>query len=29
MFTVDEFSLLLNGVCEIDVEDWKRNTLVR
>ena len=28
MFTADEFSLLLNGVCNIDVEDWKRNTQV-
>ncbi|KAK3749478.1 hypothetical protein QZH41_013460, partial [Actinostola sp. cb2023] len=26
-FTADEFSLLLNGVTKIDVEDWKQNTL--
>jgi len=28
MFTTDEFSLLLNGVSKIDVDDWMRNTMV-
>ena len=28
LFTADEFSLLMNGVCSIDVEDWKSNTQV-
>jgi len=26
IFNADEFSLLLNGVTKIDVEDWKKNT---
>ena len=29
LFTPDEFSLLMNGVQNIDVDDWKQNTLVR
>ena len=29
MFNADEFSLLLNGVNKIDVDDWKRYTCVR
>ena len=28
LFTADEFSLLINGVCTIDVEDWRKNTEV-
>lgn len=28
VFTPDEFSLLMNGVQNIDVEDWKDNTKV-
>jgi hypothetical protein len=28
-FTADEFSLLMNGVSKIDVNDWKENTQVR
>ena len=26
LFTADEFSLLINGIGKIDVEDWKKNT---
>lgn len=28
LFTADEFSLLMNGVTKIDVNDWKENTEV-
>ncbi|EDO34791.1 predicted protein [Nematostella vectensis] len=28
-FTADEFSLLINGVSKIDVQDWRANTLYR
>ncbi|XP_047132112.1 uncharacterized protein LOC101238367 isoform X2 [Hydra vulgaris] len=29
IFNVDEFSLLLNGVTKIDVQDWKKHTLYK
>lgn len=28
LFTADEFSLLINGIGKISVEDWRKNTLV-
>ena len=28
LFTADEFSLLIGGVTKLDVEDWKKHTVV-
>lgn len=28
LFTADEFSLLINGVTKLDVQDWKKHTVV-